>query len=77
MGIHGSGSLIAIIREASRRHKKHHRNLGKAALSTRRSAPPANDNIAPVQAFQLIQLTFMACVFVVLAILVCVLAIAL
>jgi hypothetical protein len=76
MGIHGSGRLIAIIREASRRHKKHHRHLGKAVLSTRQSAAPANDNFAPAQAFQLIQLTFMACVFVVLAILIYVLAIA-
>jgi hypothetical protein len=70
MGIHGSGRLIAIIREASRRHKTHHHHhLGKAVLSTRQNAPPANDNFAPAQAFQLNQLTFMACVFVVLAIL--------
>jgi hypothetical protein len=77
MGIHGSGRLIAIIREASRRHKKHHRRLGKTVLSTRQSAPPANDNIAPAQAFQLTQLTFMACAFVVLTILIYVLAVAL
>jgi hypothetical protein len=74
MGIHGSGRLIAIISEASRRHHRHH---GKAVLSTRQGAAPANDNFAPAQVLQLTQLTLMVCVFVVLAILIYVLSMAL
>ena len=75
MGSHGSGRLIGIIREASRRHRKHH--FWQATLGARQGSRPANDNVAPAQAFQFAQLTLMACVFVVLAILIYVLAIAL
>ena len=75
MGTHGSGRLIGIIREASRRRRKHH--LWQATLGARQGSRPANDNVAPAQTFQLTQLTLMAGVFVVLALLVYVLAIAL
>jgi hypothetical protein len=75
MGTYGSGRLIGIIREASRRRRKHH--LWQATLGVRQGSRPANDNVAPAQAFQFAQLTLMACVFVVLAILIYVLAIAL
>ena len=75
MAIHGSGRLIRIIREASTRRRKH--NFGQGTLAARRAARPANDNVAPAHSFQLIQLTLMACVFVVFAILIYVLAIAL
>jgi hypothetical protein len=75
MGSHGSGRHIGIIREVSRRQGKHH--FRQATLGARQGSRPANDNVAPVQAFQFIQLTLMACVFVVFAILIYVLAIAL
>ena len=75
MGTHGSGRLIGIIRDASRRHRKHH--FRQTALRTMQGSRPANDNLAPTQSFQLIQLTIMAGVFVVLALLIYVLAIAL
>jgi hypothetical protein len=74
MGTHGSGRLISIIREASRRRRKHH--LWQATLGARQGLRPANDNFAPAQTFQFIQLTLMAGVFIVLALLIYVLAIA-
>jgi hypothetical protein len=75
MSTHGSGRLIGIIRETSRRRRKH--PLWQAALGARQGLRPANDNVAPAQTFQLIQLTLMAGLFVVLALLVYVLTIAL
>jgi hypothetical protein len=47
------------------------------ALRTMQGSRPANDNLAPAQSFQLVQLAIMAGVFVVLALLIYVLAIAL
>jgi hypothetical protein len=73
MSTHGSGRLIGIVREASRRRRKHH--FWQATLGARQGSRPANDNVAPTQTFQLIQLMLMAGVFVVLAILIFVLAI--
>lgn len=75
MGIHGSGRLIGIIRDTSRRHRKH--TFRQATLGTLKGSRPANDNVAPAQTFQLMQLTLMACVFVVFALLIYVLAITL
>jgi hypothetical protein len=75
MGTHGSGRLIGIIREASRRRRKHH--FWKATLGARQGSRPANDNVAPAQTFQLIQLMLMVGVFVVFVVLIYVLAIAL
>jgi hypothetical protein len=75
MGTHDSGRLIGIIREASRQRRNHH--FWQAILGARQGSRPANDNVAAGQAFQLIQLTLMACVFVMLAILIYVLDIAL
>ena len=75
MGIHGSGRLIGIIRETSRRHRKH--NFRQATLGARQGSRPANDNVPPAQTFQLMQLTLMACLFVVFAILIYILAMAL
>jgi len=74
MGTHGSGRLTGRIREASKQSKHH---FSQARLGAPQGSMPANDNVAPGQAFQLIQLALMACVFVVLAILIYLLAIAL
>jgi hypothetical protein len=74
MGTHGSRCLVGTIREASRRHRKHH--FWRATLSTRQGSRPANDNVAPAQTFQLIQLMLMAGVVFVFVILIYVLAIA-
>jgi hypothetical protein len=75
MGTHGSGRLFGIVREASRRHRKHH--FWQATFGDPQGSRPANDNFAPAQTFQFIQLALMAGVFVVLALLIYVLAIAL
>jgi len=75
MGTHGSGRLIGIIRDASRRHRKHH--FRQTTLGTKQGPRPVNDNFAPAQSFQFIQLAIMTGVFVVLALLIYILAIAL
>jgi len=51
MGTHGSGRLIGIIREASRRRSRKQHHFWQATLGARQGSRPANDNVAPGQAF--------------------------
>jgi hypothetical protein len=75
MGSHGSGHLIAIVRDITRAGKEPDRDLRTATRRGRQNRLPDNNNLAPARAFQFVQLILMGGIFVVLAMLIYVIAI--